>query len=252
MRNRDVAKGLALLAMLMSLVGCPASSTVPSGAPAHPAAAVGNAGDATDDAGFPWPPPMPSAREVLPPELFGAGRLMTLGEADTLLAWALRSNGYTEMGYYEVPGGFAIVTRMEQINDGGGFAPARWRLDPGPLVRFSLRAYLEALFTAPRGRYRVTVFVVTDTPVTSQTVVTAAHAMRWMGRGHSWLPHWIAMLPLGPATRCTALIYEFERTGSGAPHLVVMSRLMGRDHLREAGLWAALERASFNEGDYVQ
>jgi hypothetical protein len=253
MRNRDVTTGLALLVMLMSSVGCPAASMAPPpDAPAFPAAAATATGDASDDAGFPWPPPMPSAREVLPPELFGAGRLLTLGEADALLTRALRSNGYTETSYYEVPGGFAVVTRMEQINDGGGFAPARWRLEPGPLARFSLRGYLEALFTAPRGHYRVIVFVVTDTPVTTQSVaVTSADAVRWIGRGHGWLPQQIATLPFVAATRCTALVYEFDRTGSRDPHLVIPGRLMGRDHLLGAGLWAALERDPFIEGDHV-
>ena len=69
---------------------------------------------------FPWPPPPPSATaEIRCEQLRLKTRLTSFGDVDRRLSEALDANGYCERRYYAVPDGFALVTRIEQINDDG-------------------------------------------------------------------------------------------------------------------------------------
>ena len=74
---------------------------------------------------FPWPPPRPSTRRVLPGHLVvGAAAQPTLGTVADRLQAALEQAGYVEYGYYRVPEGFAIATRLERIYPDGQSLPA--------------------------------------------------------------------------------------------------------------------------------
>lgn len=69
---------------------------------------------------FPWPPPQASATEVIPRELLEAeGNPTLLKEIDRKITEALERNGYYESSYYAIPGGFALATKMEQIESDG-------------------------------------------------------------------------------------------------------------------------------------
>jgi hypothetical protein len=198
--------------------------------------------------GFPWPPPRASATDVLPGDLLGAGPAApaVLGEVDRRLTAALEATGYLERRYYAVPGGFAMVTRIEQIDDDGSPRPPpdRWSTEVPGMTEFSLGAYLRALFLAARGRYRVIVLVATDAPFPQhRETITAETAESWLVEGANVLPREVAEAPFPSDGRVTALIYELERVDTAErPELVVPSRLQGRDHLRRAGIWEALER----------
>ena len=78
-----------------------------------------------------------------------------LGDVDSILSNVLHGNGYVEQSYYAVPDGFALVTKLDQINtDGTSKALSdRWSIAPAnvSLSYFSLRSYLPALFTAAPG-----------------------------------------------------------------------------------------------------
>jgi hypothetical protein len=112
------------------------------------------------------------------------------------------------------------------------------------MTEFSLGAYLRALFLAARGRYRVIVLVATDAPFPQhRETITAETAESWLVEGANVLPREVAEAPFPSDGRVTALIYELERVDTAErPELVVPSRLQGRDHLRRAGIWEALER----------
>jgi hypothetical protein len=193
---------------------------------------------------FPWPPPKASASDTIPREsLVGSREHPLLEDAATTLDSAFRRAGYGERSYYSVPGGFAMASRMEQINkDGTVKGPAdRWSLEVARMRKFSLSAYLTALFRARPGHYRVIVFVVTSHPFSqSSAKVTPEEVGLWVSSGLNKLPEDIGTRDYTSAHRCTALIYEFKRTGGQHAEFVDPSEITGQIHLEKAGLLTAL------------
>ena len=105
-----------------------------------------------------------SSNRTIPKELLSRVRTIAkLGDVDSILSNVLHGNGYVEQSYYAVPDGFALVTKLDQINtDGTSKAlPDRWSIAPAnvSLSYFSLRSYLPALFTAAPGDYRLIVLL---------------------------------------------------------------------------------------------
>jgi hypothetical protein len=142
---------------------------------------------------FPWPPPEASARQRIPSDrLRGTNpKISLLGVARRLEA-AFDQAGYGEIAYYFVPKGFAIVSRLEQIKPDGTplDVPDRWSREIAPPPVYSLRAYIEALFSANPGHFRVVVFIVTSEPFAedTNTQVTRDEALKWLVRGSNKLP----------------------------------------------------------------
>ncbi len=64
---------------------------------------------------FPWPPES-SATVVLPSAFLAKAVRRHLENVDQILASALAACGYYDRSYYAVPSGFALATRLEQIN----------------------------------------------------------------------------------------------------------------------------------------
>jgi hypothetical protein len=195
---------------------------------------------------FPWPPPRASAMNVIPSELLlvKAGSSGTLGEVDSTLNQALKQVGHFEKSYYAVPLGYALVTRIERINSDGTprEGSERWEIDIGPLRHFSISAYLEALFTAPPGYFRIIVFVVTPYSFgQSDASVSREEAMDWLHEGWNRLPENVRSLLFTSDYACTALVYEFEQHGRDqAPRLNTPGQIPGHTHLVGLGLWDIL------------
>jgi hypothetical protein len=198
---------------------------------------------------FDWPPPRPSARAVIPPRPSARAVIpqhafvssKTLGQLASMLEEALEQTGYGELSYYSVPGGIAVVTRMEHIYpDGRPFEQSsRWML--GDSTEFSLSDYLHKLFAVDSGFYRVIVFIVTSEPFGSDDKqVSSAEATMWISRGYNMLPSSLQAQSLTPAHACTALIYQFRRDHGKDPFLVFPSALQAKQHLALSGLWAVL------------
>ena len=192
---------------------------------------------------LPWPPPAASTSEPVPSVLFKHAKQMK--DVDALLGSALEKNRYFEKSYYPVPGGFAIVTRIEQIEPDGTSkkGTARWSTDYIQPDEFSLGAYLRALFTANPGYYRMILFVVTAVPFTqSGTKLSEDESNNRLKRGYNRLPEEIGKQPFSDAIVCTALIYEFERQQDKTAELRSPSRLDARTHLEKSGIWTALQQ----------
>jgi hypothetical protein len=194
---------------------------------------------------FPWPPPTASAREVIPNDfLLGNSSAALLRNINDELVSALGKNGYFERSYFQAPGGFALVTRLEQIEEDGRSKPIPGRWSAGSVRSEGdswIVSYLRALFTAQPGYYRVIVFIVSDTPFGESGQVKASEAEAWLQGGVNFLPDAIARLPYTRQMACTALIYEFKREGnSQASSLLTPSHLDARTHLVNSGLWANL------------
>ncbi len=69
---------------------------------------------------FPWQPLRASAIMTIPSKFFKKdNEPFLLDDIKKVISDALDSCGYVEKSYYSVPEGFAIVTRLEHINENG-------------------------------------------------------------------------------------------------------------------------------------
>ncbi len=194
---------------------------------------------------FPWPPPRASASDVIPRELLvGNAAHPTLSTVAQAIESAFAQTGYGQKSYYSVPGGFAMASQFEQINQDGSPKQSfdRWSLQVPPLRKWSLSSYLNALFTAQPGYYRVIVFIVTSKAFSQRDVkITSEQSRAWVSSGSNKLSEEIGNQEYSSAYSCTALIYEFRQTGKHA-ELVDPSQITGKTHLDKAGLMAAFAK----------
>jgi hypothetical protein len=172
----------------------------------------------------------------------------TLVDAAAKLLNVLEAKDYYEYGFYCVPGGFALATRIERIREDRRSWPgdARWEAGKAPLLSledgFSLKRIVGALFHADPGRYRMIVFYVTDRPITPRTQGPGADYAGLPRGGQSELPDSFSEVPFGPRYRVRAYIYEFRRASVSAPAEFVKQTLPTFTHLDRAGLLAGLSR----------
>ena len=202
---------------------------------------------------FPWPPPTASSFVVIPLQPFldvapsstrDAKRVRNntsarLAEVDSGLRVALGLAGHHEMSYYGVPNGFALVTRLESIEANGEpkAGEGRWNVEMAPVSAFSIGAYIRALFSAPLGRYRVIVVLITSQRFTADDVtVSKDDASRWLALGGNSLPTDVAALQAAGAI-CTAMIYEFEKGASAAQvEMLRPGKIPAKTHVIATGL----------------
>ncbi|MGO9122527.1 MAG: hypothetical protein ACLQPD_33550 [Desulfomonilaceae bacterium] len=158
--------------------------------------------------------------------------------ADALLRSALARAGQYEASYYSVPDGFALVSRLEQIDeDGSPMYTSRWDLEKRHIGSFSVSEYLFALFKAPPGYYRLAVFVITPHSFNqSKRTVPRDVAEAWLRCGGNALPPEVALQPYTELFICTVLIYEFEKYDTlKEPITRVPGRLPVMAHLEKSG-----------------
>ena len=181
----------------------------------------------------------------LPRQLF-AGAGTTLQDVADKLERALDGAGYAERGFYCVPRGFALATRVERISPSTK-APwhgdARWTTSRTPLLRLqglSLSQIVEALTAADAGRYRMIVFFVTDRRVRPTTASPAAEWSNLPSGGDDELPDLLSDVPFGPGHSVRAFVYEFSRPSVARPAIFVPETLATRTHLERSGILAGL------------
>jgi hypothetical protein len=189
---------------------------------------------------FPWPPPRFSSRAEVSRNFFSDDK--RLGEVADTLERALERAGHVEWSYYSVPKGFALATRLENLNSDGSPKSDRWASTVGLGRDFSILDYLRALFTAPAGYFRIIVFTVTSEPFTPTEVgPSREQAMEWISLGGTGLPHAIADIPFGDDYECIALIYEFEKNEPANEAVTLLpGRYPGKVHLQKSKIWKGL------------
>ncbi len=183
---------------------------------------------------FPFPPPQASAENVLDRNLFR--QCQSLADVSQKIATALDSCEY-EKRFYAVPGGFAIVARLEQFDRSNAISlapPARWSVAFPPLRNFS--DYFSALIFGQEGSFRIIVFIVTDQPFSQNArLVSREEGVSWLRGGLNVLPEAFEQIAWTNHFNCTALIYEFKVTSAqGKAQLVDNSRFPVRTHLKMA------------------
>lgn len=194
---------------------------------------------------FPWPPARPTTRYVLPFRLLPIGPTTTLGEIYDRLVAALDRGEIVERSVYgRGENGFALVARLETIDDEGKAKPGqlRWQATPPRPEHFSLSGYLNRLLRAEPGRYRVIAFVVTGDPVVAgRNAPTSGEMSDMVAGGAGMLPERYRAMQVAEA-HCEALIYEFFRRSEGSQaKLVTQSSISPAKHLAGAGLWSPRE-----------
>jgi hypothetical protein len=246
-------------------------TTSPGSSPTLPDWPTSSSSKGRYESSFPWPPPRASATTTIPlraameswrsehyfpprpahaPVFLSPDKLAEffsrsppqLTHADHALRYILSSAGYVETSYHPIPDGFAMVTRLEQIEaDGRPKEPGRWEIS-GPAFRsFSILEYLRALFTAPPGHYRILVFTVTPVPVTqSSASVSSGEAGEWLRSGSDILPEKVGNQEFNWNYHCTVLIYEFEHGSARSKAALRYPGLPATSHLTGAGLTALL------------
>ena len=194
---------------------------------------------------FPWPPPQASSKETISPELLTQELSHpNLEDIDSHMTKALRQIGHTEYSYFVVPAGYALVTRLEKIQDNGTptLGVERWEAKLASMSNFSLEQCLKALFTAKKGYYRIIVFVISPKAWgESQNTISEDEAVMWLRQGLNKLPDNLASTPFSYSYVSTALIYEFEQTSpKNEAHLLSPGKLSAHTHLEASGFYRAL------------
>jgi hypothetical protein len=162
----------------------------------------------------------------------------TVGQVADKLEKALEHQGYVSKAWFQVPHGFALVSRLERIDEQGKPFPGddRWATEPVRKIA-CLRRYLQGLFSAPAGRFRLIVFVVTSEPFSPRGTVERGEAMEWLKTGDDLLDPATASQPFTPQHKVYALIYEFLKAGPSHKAALVDPSLLGAQaHLKSAGL----------------
>ncbi len=233
---------IAFLYDRVSRKGGPGPSGYPLPAPPGPAAQPGG-----EIKQLPWPPPPPSARATIPAELLSNSRtgVTRLWDVKSRLVLAMDKCGYEKSYYAVLNDGFAIVTRIEQIEANG--APMkggeRWSLEVRGLEfsRFLDSQYWSDFFGTKVGYFRLFVFIVTPHPFSAEgEKLTLERAQDWLNEGSTDIPNSIGQLVYSSNYRCEALIYEFESEAGKQPLIRQPGRISGLEHLIRSKLWNAL------------
>lgn len=191
-----------------------------------------------------WPPPRASARQVVDRAIFASDR--TIGHASGRLLAALRGAGYARHSFYSVPGGIAIVARLERIRSDARpeqgpqrFVAPRDGEAPRPENPID---FIQTLFFAPAGSYRQLVFVISDRPVLqSGWELSADEAAALLAQGGRTLDA-AAAQPFTTLHRVSALIYEFNKEGDAEAAIQTPGRWDAETHLVRSGVLVRLRR----------
>ncbi|TYC64199.1 hypothetical protein FMN50_01735 [Rhodobacterales bacterium] len=199
----------------------------------------------------PWPPPKPTTLQRIPRALYRPfldSETATYGDVSDLIEKALFLGGYDRFAYFGVPGGFALVTQLEQIQANGlpvEPSGARWNAAIAGSSSFDLATYIHRLFFARKGYYRVLVFTVLGTPLIPGGDVLETDP-DWIGEGATGLPRVLRAERFGEEHDINVLIYEFERHETEtAPRFRKdnESPLSASDHLNGARFTSFFEEA---------
>jgi hypothetical protein len=163
----------------------------------------------------------------------------TFGLVAQRLDAALRRCGHLRESYYEAPGGFALVTRIERLRqDARPESQERFVTPrPGTEGTYDFLGFIQSLWFAPTGYYRQIVFIITDRAfVASEAPPTVEEANRLLAGGLGYLPANYAGRAFTARHRVEALIYEFQKEGDARAEVARPARWNAHTHLLRLGL----------------
>jgi|GEM_PF-2874012 len=189
---------------------------------------------------FPFPPPMATATQTISRKIFENHH--TFGVVNETIVECLDESGYvsSKRQYYAVPNGYALVTRLEKINEDGSprAGAERWEAKvKSTFKEFSILDYLKALVIGEEANFRVLVFMITDIPLTQSDEITEMDtAKSWLKKGMNALPDELAALEFTPQHKVNLLLYEFTQHESGKATLLQESRVGIEEQMVNTGI----------------
>jgi hypothetical protein len=151
------------------------------------------------------------------------GKGPTMRQLDRFLTWVLESEGYNDLSHYwlegEINPGFALVTRIEFIDDVGIPVPDhRFDTELPPVSWFRGWEFLKALAFPHNGRYRLIALVVSQKPLVEKKAEMTRTEMEEINHGPSGLSDrdW-ADMAVTPQYFFIAYVYEFYRKTRSDP-----------------------------------
>ena len=195
---------------------------------------------------LPWPLMQPSDVTEIPLAAHNDGRLRTLGDLANAITRAMSECGYAGFRFYSVPGGFGIITPLEEVRDNGSRLPIseRTSIEAPPHSEFDPLWYLRALIGGRVGYYRLLAIIVTPHDlIFDRTEPTSDDAKRLATGSRVVLPQTAQYQPIVRGTRAFAVIYEFSsRDIEKSAQLVRPSHVSASHYLQVDNLWLALLR----------
>lgn len=164
-----------------------------------------------------------------------------LRDVDRELSGTLKVLGYSQLSYYHVPNGFALLTPVEQIHKNGTALPDadRWKDYPAGGRFEGVLNYLSSLIVPRPGYFRLFIFLVSDQNVRNTGgTIQAEEARVWLQNGGFWLPEEIGSREFTSGHHITTLVFEFEAPESTKQlsELCVNQLLTPEEHLNKSGL----------------
>jgi len=160
----------------------------------------------------PWPPPRPTDSRDLNDLFSDNNKFRTLGNIQNFFETALEKSGVYEFSYFNAPGGFALVTPIEQLSSTGTL-----KADTEMTAKIHnsdwFKDWLSLLFVCPKGYYGAVVFFVTTDPQgpNMKLTVTGTQLRNWSIGGLRGLPDAIRNEP-AKDHYIYADIYNFEQS----------------------------------------
>jgi len=191
---------------------------------------------------FSWPnPPTPAHIEPfgqnIPRSLLG-GDAATLGAVYHRLVQALfEIDPAFESSVFGVPGGFALLAKIERIREDGSPLPPPYRWTLGQIPPLSLSDYVGQLFFEKPGYFRELAFVVTDEEYSPEN--PHPRSIPDIGEGALDLPGELAR-DLLEKKKAYLLVYSFVRERGGRTRELRLSGLSASIHLQKSGVLGSL------------
>lgn len=188
---------------------------------------------------MPWPPPAGyRPPQPIPLSQFGPPGLTTGSWYERVRGAFQSISPNFETGLFSgPPDGFALVARLERIDEQGSPFPdpARWTSDGQ--AKLDLGELLRDLFLERPGRFRIVALVVTSQP-TFQSDPSAR--LPELIDGAQVMPKELAAQPLD-GKHVLALVYPFERPRGAPMRIWRDGGPSTMQHLQAAGLWQKLQ-----------
>ena len=112
----------------------------------------------------PWPPPRPTDSRDLNDLFLDHNKFRTLGSIQDYFVTALEHSGVYDFSYFDAPGGFALVTPLEQLNANGRPDLNSLKQPQSQNANDWFNNWITLLFLCPKGYYGAVVFLVTTDP----------------------------------------------------------------------------------------
>lgn len=186
-----------------------------------------------------WPPPRFSDWSVLPREQLGTNQ-QTLADVYKRISGALSERDYQGQAIFEVPEGFALVTKVERIHEDGTTYPAPERWTNVKLSPKTWSDYMGALWVGPPGHFRLFMFVVStrNDLQGSKEQLSEEDARALYLQGTRVLSRDIGDKSFSNHN-VHAVVYHFEKT-NGVTKVAYDDPLGAVTHLKQSGLWRQL------------